>query len=52
LVLTGGISYGAVVMALWLAQGKPMGAEEYLWDMMTRIAAHRRLAFLRRRICP
>jgi hypothetical protein len=50
LVLVGGTSYAAVLMALWLTQGKPMGAEEHLWDMMTRLAGHRRLAFIKRRM--
>jgi lipopolysaccharide exporter len=48
LVAVGGLSYAAVLMALWLAQGRPAGAEEYLIEMMSRAAAHRRLAFLRR----
>ena len=52
LVLVGGISYAAVLMTLWLAQGRPIGAEEYLWDMITRLAGHRRLAFLKRRMGP
>jgi O-antigen/teichoic acid export membrane protein len=50
LVLVGGLSYGGALMALWLAQGRPSGAEEYVFDMMTRIAGHRRLAFIKRRI--
>jgi lipopolysaccharide exporter len=50
LVLVGGLSYTGVLMALWLAQGRPRGAEEHLFDMMTRIASHRRLAFLRQRM--
>jgi O-antigen/teichoic acid export membrane protein len=50
LVLVGGLSYGGALMALWLAQGRPSGAEEYVFDMMTRIAGHRRLDFIKRRI--
>ena len=48
--LVGGLSYGGTLMALRLAQGKPSGAEEYLFDMMTRMAGHRRLAFIKQRI--
>jgi hypothetical protein len=48
LVAVGGLSYGAVLMALWLAQGRPAGAEEYLIATMSRATAHPRLAFLRR----
>ena len=50
LVLIGGLSYGGVLMALWLAQGRPRGAEEHLFDMMNRIAGHRRFAFIKRRM--
>jgi lipopolysaccharide exporter len=49
LVAVGGLSYAAVLMALWLAQGRPAGAEEHLIATMSRAAAHPRLAFLRRR---
>ena len=48
LVLAGGVAYTTVLLGLWLAQGKPRGAEEHLWEMMTRLAGHRRLAFLKR----
>lgn len=50
LVLAGAVSYGVVLLGLWLAQGRPVGAEEHVWEMMTRLAGHRRLAFLKRRL--
>jgi O-antigen/teichoic acid export membrane protein len=50
LVLVGGLSYGGALMALWLAQGRPSGAEEHVFDMMTRIASHQRLAFIKQRM--
>jgi hypothetical protein len=50
LVLVGGLSYGGALMALWLAQGRPSGAEEYVFDMVNRIGGHRHLAFIKRRM--
>jgi lipopolysaccharide exporter len=50
LVLVGGIVYGGVVLALWRAQGRPAGAEEYLLDMISGAIGHRCLAFLKRRL--
>jgi lipopolysaccharide exporter len=50
LVLIGGGAYAGVLLALWLAQGKPDGAEEALLDMISGAIGQRRLAFLKRRV--